>query len=440
MQSHVEPLRTSPTSSRGLPWKLRTWLSSLDQSGPASSNVPSLKLPFQRWFKFKEAFAPSMVLECMDRLDSPPESCLDPFGGCGTSALTCQFAGVLPTLIEVNPFIADVAEAKLATYDLDDLQEDYLEVRSQVRATRVLAPLEHFSELPQTLCEPGVRGRWIYPTDVLSRLVAYRNAISTLPNQTNARLLKVMLGSILVDISNVVVNGKGRKYRENWASRQKTSADVDQYFESACLQAMQDLQSFALRGTQEYKILRGSCLEKIDEAAPADFSIFSPPYPNSFDYTDIYNLELWILGYLQNRNDNTELRTKTLRSHVQVALPVRGQPANSLMLESVVSALNAHRSNLWDRNIPEMINGYFSDMQTLLEKIRTKVKPGGSVFAVVGDSCYSGVSVPVGKILAEIAGSLGYECHSVEPLRQMRLSAQQGGSRQLDESLVHLTV
>ena len=49
-----------------------------------------------------------------------------------------------------------------------------------------------------------------------------------------------------------------------------------------------------------------------------DLVVFSPPYPNSFDYTDIYNVELWALGYLGSSADNRKLRGETLRSHVQI--------------------------------------------------------------------------------------------------------------------------
>jgi hypothetical protein len=206
------------------------------------------------------------------------------------------------------------------------------------------------------------------------------------------------------------------------------------------LRAFEDLQAFSGRSTQSYTILRGSCLDQIDHADVVDFAVFSPPYPNSFDYTDIYNLELWVLGYLHNRVDNVNLRMKTLRSHVQVRLQKRGQPVASEKLSAVILELNEKKGELWDPRIPEMILGYFSDLQMLLEKLHAKVRSGGSVFAIVGDSSYCGVSVPVGPILGEIASTIGYECRAVESLRQMRLSAQQGGQRELDESLVHLIV
>src|SRR5262245_2928349 len=83
---------------------LKCWLSSAGDTGPHTSNQMAATMPFQRWFKFKEAFAPSFVVDTLKQMDSSPTTCLDPFGGSGTTAVTCQFLGVRPTTIEVNPF------------------------------------------------------------------------------------------------------------------------------------------------------------------------------------------------------------------------------------------------------------------------------------------------------------------------------------------------
>src|ERR1035441_2303066 len=71
------------------------WLASQNTLNvPISTNQPSLQLPFQRWFKFKEAFSPQFIIDCVADLRRPPRTCIDPFGGCGTTALTSQFLGI----------------------------------------------------------------------------------------------------------------------------------------------------------------------------------------------------------------------------------------------------------------------------------------------------------------------------------------------------------
>jgi hypothetical protein len=63
--------------------------------------------------KFKEAFSPKFVVDALASMPHTPRRCVDPFGGSGTTALTCSFLGIDSVSIEVNPFLADLIEAKL---------------------------------------------------------------------------------------------------------------------------------------------------------------------------------------------------------------------------------------------------------------------------------------------------------------------------------------
>lgn len=413
------------------------WLSSLNTQAIASSYVPSITLPFQRWFKFKEAFSPNLIVECLGLASGQIKSCIDPFGGCGTTALTSQFLGIKPILSEVNPFIADVAEAKLQPYTRDNLLEEYLEVRRMVRST----PDQEYQlpGAPKTFCEPGIKGRYLYSLETFQQIIKYREAIKSISQPINARLLRVILGSTLVPLSNVLITGKGRKYRKNWQESQRTARDVDMHFERAILQALSDIERYSERATCDYSLHRGNCLDKVDEFDQADCAIFSPPYPNTFDYTDIYNVELWTLGYLQSSADNIALRNATLRSHVQSQFS--GRPAALIatpLLSETIFKLDQVRGQLWNSNIPEMIQGYFADLGLLLSKLKSKLRSNASVFMIVGDSSYLDINISVGKILAEIAEELDYEVVEVRSLRKMRKSAQQGGEQSLDEWLVHV--
>ena len=57
---------------------------------------------------------------------------------------------------------------------------------------------------------------------------------------------------------------------------------------------------------------------------------------------------------------------------------------------------------------------------------------------VIGDSRYGGVLVPSAKILAQLVIESGWEICSEEPVRAMRSSAQQGGTTNLEETLLIL--
>ena len=237
----------------------------------------------------------------------------------------------------------------------------------------------------------------------------------------------------------MIVNGKGRKYRRHWKTRQKSPSEVEDVFRSTFFEVFTDVCVYSNRKSREFTLLRGDSRRMINESEAVDFAVFSPPYPNSFDYTDIYNLELWMLGYLKSRNDNSGLRSETLRSHVQIRREYSTDTFGSNSLKSSYNALCAKRKDLWNPHIPEMVCAYFSDMRLILEGVRKKIRKGGKAFLAIGNSMYGGVVVDTETILKDIAFEQGYKKVKSESIRSMRSSAQQGGRRELTESLLILS-
>lgn len=415
-----------------------SWLKDLVDGAPMSSNMPSHNLPFQRWYRFKEAFSPMMVAESLSCLEFWPSTCLDCFGGSGTTALTCQFLGIESTSIEVNPFLADLIEAKLSKYDHASLVNDFAVVVKKMSSRSANLRSIRYESWPTTMVEPGLKGRWIFPRETFRRILTIREAIGEVVDPANQRLLRVLLGSILVDMSNVVISGKGRRYRSNWQATQKTPLDVSAAFQAAFQAALFDISAYGTRACESYTLLRGDSRVQVDNVGQVDVALFSPPYPNSFDYTDIYNVELWVLGYLKSRADNTELRSSTLRSHVQIHRDMSWEGLDSLKLHKTVAALKKKGSQLWDPHLPDMIGAYFADLVRILKSVRGKMNPEGAVLMTVGDSRYADVLIDVGDILRELATGAGYVCEAVTPIRAMKTSAQQGWQASLSEDLVRL--
>lgn len=402
------------------------------------TNAGSGELAFQGWRRFKEAFAPELIDRAVQESIVPVHHIVDPFGGSGTTALAAQFLGINSTTIEVNPFLADLVEAKIANYDCDAVARTFASVMANA-SKRNFKLRNPFPGAPPTFLEPGVAGRYIFSQKVAERICAFREAIMEVRSPNIRRLFRVLLASSAVSASNVLISGKGRRYRRNWAERPRDPDTVDELFEKNVLNALYDLRRHEVRLCRQYKVLRGDARKLISKIQTIDLSVFSPPYPNSFDYTDVYNVELWTVGYLSDSGMNKRLRDSTVRSHVQIKrrFSVLTEP-RSRMLAATIGKLGRVRDKLWDKDIPEMVDAYFDDMRTVLLGLRHKMRQKGRAFIVVGDSRYANVSVPVAKILAEEAPHLGYKVCSVEPFRSMRTSPQQGGKRGLHESLMVL--
>lgn len=406
------------------------WLEQYTEAGPTSSNQGTANLPFQRWFHFKEAFSPKFVADTLGSLPYRVEKCADPFAGSGTTAVTCRMLGIKSVGVEVNPFLADLIQAKLTPVSASEFCAKYERLVSGLTIKSV--DKAAIPGMPPTLQEPGPDGRFVFSADVFrtARAIIRRSA-SMDPDQ--ARLLRVLLGSVLVPNSNVVINGKGRRYRRDVSRAQKTGDDLIRSLDDVVDIAVADLTRFSGLPKGEHRILRGDARVELRRVSSADVAIFSPPYPNSFDYTDVYNLELWMLGYLGSSPDNSALRHQTVRSHVQTKWKETPRLTSSKRLSQVVRALAKRRSDLWNRNIPEMVGFYFDDLWTIFGHLSRILKPGHHAIVAIGDSQYAGVHIDVAGILTECVAGLGFRLTKSGSIRSMRNSSQHGGNFELSE-------
>lgn len=400
------------------------------------TNAGSQILPFQTWHRFKEAYAPELIERAIRESEIPVHRLLDTFGGSGTSALAAQFLGVDSTSIEINPFLADVIKAKTHQYESGILTHDLgLVVKNTLRSE---GRLERFAHCPPTFVEPGVKGRYIYSAPIAKILSALLDSIEELKEKSHQRLFKVILGGILVSVSNVYVNGKGRRYRRGWENRNiKPEMVLDMFVQSAA-RAIEEIHAHSNRHYAKAVVVNADSRIAVADVSDVDLVVFSPPYPNSFDYTDVYNVELWVLGYLNSFDDNKSLRGSTLTSHVQIARTYEAAPGGSPSLDNSLKHLLAKKDALWSPWIPQMIGAYFADMGVVLKGCSKALSKGGEVWMVVGNSQYAGVSIEVDQILVELAPTWGLAFKKREPFRSMRASAQQGGKQQLAETLVIL--
>ena len=92
------------------------------------------------------------------------------------------------------------------------------------------------------------------------------------------------------------------------------------------------------------KIFRGSCLEfnKLfnDEI---EFTFFSPPYCNCFDYFEIHKVELWLGEFVKNSDDFKKLRNTGFRSNTN-SLNCKPIIYKNENLESLISLFDPEKN------------------------------------------------------------------------------------------------
>lgn len=376
-------------------------------------------LPRHRWYYVKESFSPKLVEHAIatDGID-PGDRLLDPFSGSGTVPVVGAQSGLLTTAFELNPFLQFLGSTKSRRAPRGSLggRETLLKaLRMQVRS-----PLEGFS----TFSKGNPLKRWLFPMSVLRAFEAGKRALRKVPANQRPFLLVALLGAAM-DCCNATRDGKCLRYRKNWSRRQVTASRLRERFDQRVTEMIEDLEEAPLL-TANARVVQGDARTLINsQQHKFHLCVTSPPYLNSFDYSDVYRPELFLGGFVRSNKDLMRIRVRTVRSHVQALWPHPKDADFGLLYQKSVSELRDQESTLWDPRIPLMIQAYFEDMKTILTRLRRRAATNASAWFVVSTSAYAGVEIPVDLILADIGRQAGWFLREIGVLRYLRSSGQQ---------------
>jgi len=379
----------------------------------------NLSLPRHRWYEFKEGFSERLVSEAISHVavNSKKVRILDPFVGSGTSLVTAGRSGLQAVGIEVNPFLAFAARAKCTNgkWSHQGFKGTLNKILDSSRH-EVRSPLEGRS----TFTENAQLKKWLFNRSVIRGFTALDRAIQDFP-QYRGPLRLALFGS-LMDCCNAKRDGKCLRYQKNWLSLGLNSSNLREVFRKRAQTIYEDIAQHPFDASS-LRLLTGDSRKRLRDLQTNAFDLLitSPPYLNSFDYSDVYRPELFVGGFVGSNEELRRIRLLTIRSHVQVKWK-SSSLITSPLLTPVLDQLNDVK--LWSSQLPAMVRSYFVDMATMLKNSSRLIRPGGQGWIVVATSAYGGVEIPVDLILADVASKNGWDLEGVYVLRQMRSAGQ----------------
>jgi hypothetical protein len=403
----------------------------------ASNAVDTINLPRHRWYYYKEGFSPELVNKAIDDLGIAEDSLVvDPFNGSGTVTLTCSMRGVRSLGIEVNPFTAFIANTKSLNADGQLLLRKTEDLVAYIQENEFESPRIGFS----TFTEKAGLEKWLFNKEVIN---SYETGLQYLRRYANGEvsdILKLSLISALMANANARRDGKCLKYKRHWMNLGYGRESFLSSFTEKARCCVEDVGKVQV--PMAPRIVCQDARAGINSLIQEPFSlcITSPPYLNTFDYTDIYRPELFMGGFVESNDDLYRLRMKTVRSHIQAnwAAPVGmrfGREFNSVMKH-----LYKHTELLMHHKIPQMVQAYFEDIYMVLEALYDKAGKRAQVWLVVSTSAYAGIEIPVDIIIGKIGEKVGFKLQSVNELRKIRKrkTRYSGNIEFLRESLIIL--
>jgi DNA modification methylase len=390
---------------------------------------------FHDWYRFVLSYPPHLVRQYLYEFKLNKEDIvLDPFCGTGTTLVESKLQNISSIGIEANPF------AHFASSVKTDWLIDHRELLEIAVIVRDLAELEinrqGLSDSP-TLMNLNLNSlRKLTPEQ--EKLIL-KDSISPLP------LHKCLT---LIDIIDIYRNTEFYKYLalalansavfhfsnlkfgpEVGVGKKKQDAPVISTWFRQISKIARDIEySKSLNTIGSSKVLLWDSRNLKNQLNGYKISavITSPPYPNEKDYTRTTRLESVLLGFINNKDELRKFKKELIRSNTRGVysgdnddIYVRSFPEIQRIAEEIENKrIELGKTSGFERLYHKVTKLYFGGIAKHLIDLQPFLKPNAHLAYVVGDQAsYLKIMIRTGKIIGDIAQSLGYEIERIDLFR-----------------------
>ena len=414
-------------------------------------------VPGFRWMKYKEGFSKLLIDSLLDEHDA--DSVLDPFAGIGTVPIVASRRGISATGIEIMP--VGVAVGRGITYASNGVSPSAFERASHDIAKYLSEP----GQIPSNFRFPHVAiTQQAFPQETERAISKARQFIANCEDDSVRALLDLACMTVLEEVSYTRKDGQYLRwdYRSGRALRSRVDKGPVPPFGNALnarfSQMTEDMGVLKdLYGEASPELLTGSCLEMLRQmpASCFDMVITSPPYANRYDYTRTYALELAWMGF--DQDGFSDLRQQMLsatvenRAKIEWLRDIYGDNPQLLnaavkmyedqgAVHEVLSNLKDCMTELGNRHVIRLIEGYCLEMALVVTELGRVVKRGGTVIMVNDNVQYHGQELPVDFILSDFAEQSGFVCTNIWtlPRGKRQLKSTNGAIRQTGDQKMRL--
>ncbi len=370
-------------------------------------------LPFQNWCNYQEGFSQEIFdwFIKYNKIKINSGLFLDPFCGSGSSLIAAKNSGLDVIGIDINPFSALLTKTKVQKY-----------------SKKEISIIRNF-QVPEYKVIPNVYKN--YEFSMIERLFSKRNfikiellkmSINKVQNTKAREFLYTALVCCLESSSNYRKAGNGLKKR-----KKSNRVDFFKEYEEKLNQMLEDI--YFQGNTSKHQVIFGNVneIEKLVKKNSVNLSVFSPPYPNCFDYFEVYKIELWVGEFVKTYKELRTLRKSAMTSNLNANLTSKVELSDAKKISRLLflTLEIIKKKELWNKNIPTMLILYFYEMNIFMRKLSKLLKKGGSIGIVIGNSSYAGVPILSDLILSEIASQNNLSVEEIVVARKNETASQQ---------------
>ena len=371
-----------------------------------ASSGTSSQAPFDRWFRYPAGFSKGTLNVAYEALELKPGNLVvDPFAGVGTTGVGARKRGLAFRGIEAHPLIAEFAALKFAR---------------PADPAGLISSARHIAEGCSPASLKGETDLLIkcFKGATLRQLIQLRDRIVVTRGPWRP-YLRCALSATLRELSSSKV---GWPHQRPSQLRRPRYADATKRFLQRAELMAEDLGGIS--GQEDCAVVAGDAQDHDIWALAlgrkkANGCLSSPPYLNNFDYADATRLELYFWGYARTWAQMCAYaRRKMITSTTQQATVSSAQESWTFLArcpetfswakrtaQSLAQERRVHPgAKAYDRVLPAYLAGLARVLQTSFKYL----SPGSKLVWTVGDSAPYGVYINTPKVIAKLAGEIGF--------------------------------
>jgi DNA modification methylase len=402
-------------------------VTSSDTYGTLVTANGNAQTPIHRWFRMKEAYSSLLLDKIVGEVGFAEMKSLnvfDPFSGSGTTGVSAgdmvrrkKLTRSRVHAVEVNPFLHLVSTMKMKAITagaLDLRTAAGLVARNAMSRRDGLSPLPKLSTFSNDKYFPIANME-----DLLALKSSFTVASNSTPDDPRWKFIRVALAATVEPSSNLRKDGRALR-----ATPGKASTNPIDTFLDIVETVNEDLGASALDFSSDVYLDDSRGIPSTP-ASNMDLALFSPPYPNNIDYTEVYKLEGWFLDLYENANDFSQQRRRSLRSHSSLRwgneYAFRDSPHADEIDHLVSSIVSAVPDDRYREGRVEVILGYVDDMFEAIKTVYAALRTGGKMVIVVGNSMHGKIGqdyvIASDLLLARLAEIAGFTIERIEVAR-----------------------
>jgi hypothetical protein len=401
--------------------------------------------PYHRWFHFKEGFSNQLLprlLKDEGWVFDRSLTLIDPFLGSGTSLVSAaqlardeDFSAQLIGC-ERNPVMYRIASAKTAAAVAGaSLLEPF-----DAAKRRFWRRMGRGGRSALTTSSATLNNKTYFDSDQVQSLLAMGSAASSEEDPTLRTLLEAAVACSVDKTARLRRDGRALRHHPS-----KAVVDASSAVRSTLAVMSADIAQADRVESVTCDVREGDARDLSALPGGADWTVFSPPYPNNIDYTEVYKTEAWVLGLYANPEEMRQQRLRTLRSHPSVRFAddyaFIGSADQSDMVSLIEPILESIPEDRYTVGRRQIVQGYADDMLSVMKGVYAKTRAGGRGCVVVGNSSHgtsgSHFVLAADLLVARVSELAGWTVDEIRVCRRPRRRADSGGY--LRESAVMLT-